>query len=262
MDDARLAAGFWRRFGVLFGFGVFGVLALIPMIAPVVRSQIETLPPTGLPFEVLLVLSTINPLLLLAVAVAVGVRLAPRVGLRSLIDERTVTGEAVIPRLAPHLPTAIGWGVAAGATILIIDILTASYVGSLAQAEAADPGWLAALVGGMLYGGITEELMVRWGLMSFLAWAGWRLLARGGARASDGIMWGAIIGSAVAFGIGHLPVAAATATLTPLLVLRVISLNAIGGIVFGWLFWRRNLEVAMVAHASVHLVFAAGRLIG
>jgi membrane protease YdiL (CAAX protease family) len=32
-------------------------------------------------------------------------------------------------------------------------------------------------------------------------------------------------------------------------------LNAAGGILFGWLFWRRNLETAMVSHAAVHVAF-------
>jgi membrane protease YdiL (CAAX protease family) len=35
-----------------------------------------------------------------------------------------------------------------------------------------------------------------------------------------------------------------------------VALNAIGGIVFGWLYWRRSLEAAMVAHASAHVGFA------
>jgi membrane protease YdiL (CAAX protease family) len=41
--------------------------------------------------------------------------------------------------------------------------------------------------------------------------------------------------------------------LTPALVTRVIVLNTVAGLVFGWLFWRRGLEAAMVAHATAHL---------
>lgn len=29
----------------------------------------------------------------------------------------------------------------------------------------------------------------------------------------------------------------------------------LGGVVFGWLYWRRSLETAMVAHATVHVGF-------
>jgi len=34
---------------------------------------------------------------------------------------------------------------------------------------------------------------------------------------------------------------------------RTVVLNALGGVVFGWLFWRRNLETAMLAHAMAHV---------
>jgi membrane protease YdiL (CAAX protease family) len=34
---------------------------------------------------------------------------------------------------------------------------------------------------------------------------------------------------------------------------RTVLLNALGGVLFGWLFWRRSLEVAMVAHAAFHV---------
>jgi hypothetical protein len=45
-------------------------------------------------------------------------------------------------------------------------------------------------------------------------------------------------------------------SLTPIVVIRTVLLNALGRVVFGWLFWRRSLEAAMVAHGSVHIVFA------
>jgi membrane protease YdiL (CAAX protease family) len=39
-------------------------------------------------------------------------------------------------------------------------------------------------------------------------------------------------------------------------------LNTAAGVVFGWLYWRHNLETAMIAHASVHLALGALSLIG
>jgi membrane protease YdiL (CAAX protease family) len=75
-------------------------------------------------------------------------------------------------------------------------------------------------------------------------------------------MWGAIILAAVLFGVGHLPAVSAIAPLTSMLVMRTVLLNALGGIVFGWLFWRRSLESAMLAHASAHVGFALVRLGG
>ena len=41
---------------------------------------------------------------------------------------------------------------------------------------------------------------------------------------------------------------------TPLHVTPIVSLNAIVGIVSGWLFWRFGIEHAMLAHFSADLV--------
>lgn len=70
-------------------------------------------------------------------------------------------------------------------------------------------------------------------------------------------MWAAIVISAILFGIGHLPALAASFGLTPALVVRTVALNAIAGLGLGWLFWRRPLETAMVAHMTFHVVLVA-----
>jgi hypothetical protein len=44
--------------------------------------------------------------------------------------------------------------------------------------------------------------------------------------------------------------------ITPLVVVRAIILNGIGGIVFGWLFWKKGFELAIITHftADVFLI--------
>lgn len=71
---------------------------------------------------------------------------------------------------------------------------------------------------------------------------------------TSGAFWTAIILVAVLFGLGHLPTTSAMAPLTQMLVVRAVVLNAIAGIVFGYLYWKRGLEAAMLAHMSAHLV--------
>jgi len=33
----------------------------------------------------------------------------------------------------------------------------------------------------------------------------------------------------------------------------MLVLNGLGGIVFGWLYWKDNLETAMIAHMMTHV---------
>jgi membrane protease YdiL (CAAX protease family) len=56
----------------------------------------------------------------------------------------------------------------------------------------------------LLYGGITEELLLRWGLMTLLVWAGWRIFERGRGKPPAVYFVGAIIISAIIFGLGCL----------------------------------------------------------
>lgn len=58
----------------------------------------------------------------------------------------------------------------------------------------------------------------------------------------------------VIFGLGHLPATALLTTITPIVIFRAILLNGIGGIVFGWLYWKKGIEAAMMAHFTTDLV--------
>jgi hypothetical protein len=51
-----------------------------------------------------------------------------------------------------------------------------------------------------------------------------------------------------------LPAVRAMVPFTPVVVTRTVLLNAIAGVAFGWLFWRRSLEAAMIADATGHVV--------
>jgi membrane protease YdiL (CAAX protease family) len=68
-------------------------------------------------------------------------------------------------------------------------------------------------------------------------------------------MWLAIAVSALMFGAAHLPAAVAlVGALNTSAVVWVIGVNTAFGLMFGYLFWRRGLEVAMIAHALTHVV--------
>ena len=88
-------------------------------------------------------------------------------------------------------------------------------------------------------------------LMSLLVWLSTKVMRRKEPAVSGIIV--AIMIAAIVFGLGHLPI---TATLTKndaLVVARAIVLNGIGGIVFGWLFWKKGLEAAMLAHFTTDI---------
>jgi membrane protease YdiL (CAAX protease family) len=94
------------------------------------------------------------------------------------------------------------------------------------------------------YGGIVEEVVARWGILTAL----FALARRVGVREA---FWPANAVAAVLFGALHLPAAAAgRVPLTGAAIAHVLLGNGIAGVVFGWLFRRRGLEAAMVAHGA------------
>jgi membrane protease YdiL (CAAX protease family) len=83
-------------------------------------------------------------------------------------------------------------------------------------------------------------------LMTLFIWVGMKLF-RHTQPSKVGIIISIFL-AAIIFGLGHLPITASLTTITTIVVIRAIVLNGIGGIVFGWLYWKKGLESAMIAH--------------
>ena len=66
--------------------------------------------------------------------------------------------------------------------------------------------------------------------------------------------WVANIIVAILFGLGHLPSAAMVMHITPTVVVLALALNGIAAIAFGYLYWKRGLEAAMIAHFCADFV--------
>ena len=95
--------------------------------------------------------------------------------------------------------------------------------------------------------GTGEEILYRLFFMSFFVW----LMQMVFKCSHPGAIWTGIILAGILFGLGHLPKEAGH--LTIIIITRAMLLNGIAGIAFGWLFWRRGLESAIIAHFSADL---------
>ncbi|TFY97998.1 CPBP family intramembrane glutamic endopeptidase [Ramlibacter rhizophilus] len=243
-------APFGRRFAGPWAASLLGLAALAFQLHGQLGSA--PLPPqlAGLPAPVLLALSLLNPLLLLTVSSLLGAALAHRVGLGSLL-----AGTA-----APVPPRA--WWQAAGTGLLLALALRGLDLwmqpgldpeGRLLSGSAPMP--LPQLAVGLFYGGLAEEVLARWGWLVLVAWLLHKLARRGTEPLGAAAFWTANVVAALLFAAGHLPALATVVELTPGWVVRTLALNAGAGLVYGWLFRRSGLEVAMAAHAATHVGF-------
>lgn len=115
-------------------------------------------------------------------------------------------------------------------------------------AVPALPLWTRALT--MFYGGIVEEVLLRLFLMTLLVWVMSRFL-RNRTPIPPYVYISAIFMAAILFGLGHLPATLMIfGELTPLLIVRALVGNGLLGIFFGFLYWKKGFEYAVIAHMA------------
>lgn len=231
------------------------MIAGLPGIA-VLALVLPSIP--GVPTALMLV----NPLLMLALLAGLGVVAQARLPFR--VRTFTKLAGRDLPLLPPQAAQTATLGVLLGLCLAIADHVARPLWQTAGGIPSLVEGWTPqALVVGLLYGGIVEEIMMRFGLVSLIALALWRLFARGEARPP---VWALVAGVSIAaalFAAGHLPIAFASGgEPAPGLILRVLALNGAAGLVFGYLYVSRDLESAILAHMGAHIGFAIAAIGG
>ena len=214
----------------------------------------------------LIAAALVQPTLALFVSAAAGALLAHRFGLVSAIAHGSGWD-----KFRSSLLVSFGTGILTGAACIAADRLLFSDLipEFFASARKLAHAPVDSLLIGVFFGGITEEIVMRWGLMSLMIFL-FSLLRRWMGVGRNAVVepapalfyWSSICVAALVFALAHLPSAAAVAPLTEVVTARVLLLNTVAGVLFGWLFWRHTLESAMVAHAALHVVFFAAAIGG
>lgn len=246
-----------KRNLTLFALGFMGVLSMLPVIPQLLALE-DTPPP--LPIWLLQLLSMIQPTVLLSLMLWLGAAMSKRVGLGTPLLTAFEQGESLSPVLQKQALPALLGGIGGGMAILSIYILFAGSLPTefLTNAEKLTMPWYTRL----LYGGITEEVLIRWGLMSFFVWGSYALFQGKSGPVAPHHYIIAIVLSSLLFGLGHLPVAfTLTSDVTVSLLLYIVLANASFGLIAGTLYWKYGLEAAIGAHMIAHVTMIVGEKI-
>lgn len=250
----------WKTFLLLWIATVLSTLAVLPYALELQSAALANILAT-VSLPVFIVLQTVQYAIIFAIMIFAGMFFASRVGLGTPILDSLTQGDSVSDKVRAVLPLGVIVGVLSALAIMALEILyfqpammkelgsTATALNLQTSQPAAWKGFLASF-----YGGIAEEVQLRLFAMSLLVWLG-RFIR----RSSDGtptraVFWTANILAAALFGFGHLPAVATLVPLTPLVIARTLVLNGSIGIIFGWLYWKRGLEAAIIAHFSADIV--------
>lgn len=250
----------WKVFWILWIACMLSTFLLLPYVLEMLPATID-LSAIGLPIPVILLLQTVQIAIFFAVLIFFGLLLAGRIGLGAPILDAATRGEPVADKVRAILPLSIILGVVFTLVILGLEFFyfepaLMNELGDNAAALNLRTGQPAAWKGllASFYGGIAEEIQLRLFLMSLLVWLGRFISKTPEGKPTSAVFWVANILAAALFGLGHLPTLALSVPITSMVVARTVVLNGVLGIVLGWLYWKRGLESAIIAHFSADIV--------
>lgn len=190
-------------------------------------------------------LTTLQSMIYVIIASVAGYFLADRIGLlKPFAFQKDILKKTV--------PVIILFGI----------LFTADYfvIGPFIPEVAADyeRGISAAyFIASLTYGGVVEEILMRWFFMSLIAWILVLIFARKTEKTElpDWIFIAANITAALLFAAGHLPATMAFfGRISPLILVRCFVLNGGFALIFGRFYRKYGIQYAMLAHFGLHLV--------
>jgi len=241
----------WKLYMVLLSVSIIAIIAVLPYAFTLAGDVVKQVP---FSLSIFILITIIQSSILFAIVLFFGLILSKKVGLGLPIIEDFLSKKNARPDIKSIVKTSALIGVAVGIAIILTDLLFAKLGGSISLwSGQMPPAWMGFFAS--FYGGINEEILLRLFFMTFLIWLFSKFKkADVNILNNNPIMWSAIIIATVIFGLGHLPITGSVTDLTPLVVIRAIVLNGIGGIIFGWLYWKKGLESAIIAHFSADIV--------
>jgi membrane protease YdiL (CAAX protease family) len=246
-----------KLFAIIWFAGMLGVLSILLIDLSAILANLPATAGLEMPFHPLIVklLSVVQTAFLLTIAIFIGIQLAHRVGLSAPAAEALAKGNSFVSALKPQVLPGLMAGLIAGVAILTSWLLFRPILPLVFVTRAEKLNSSMPLLTRFLYGGITEELLLRWGLLTLLVWVAWRIFQGGRGRPRAIYVVSAIVISSIVFGLGHLPLASALGVALSLPIVAFIVLaNSLFGLIAGYLYWRKGLETAIIAHMSTHVV--------
>ncbi len=250
--SAQAEAAGHVRLAVLLGLaGALASACVFPYLLAITPGLEEKLRRAAIPIGYVVAGQSAQGGVMLGLLSWAGLRLGAPLGLDAPLLRRLVYRQPV-PAGYKRFGFAIALGIAAAVAVAALDVLLRPYLPERLTASPPGAGRLAGFLAAF-YGSIAEEIEMRLFAMSAIAWVAWRL-ARRPAAVPAAIYWIAIVAAALLFGAGHLPLALRIWGPDAVTIARIVALDALPGVAFGWLFWKWGLEQAMVAHFAADLV--------
>ena len=228
----------------LWVLGLPGVVALLNYELPHWLHQLHGSTAWGLPF----VAMALPLALAMALPIWIGVRLGPEVGLSAPVLGAWAEGRSMRRALRYLTLPAVAAGIVGAAWLVTLAVVWPE------RLSRVDPVYAMPLWAKVAYGGLTEEIVRRFGGLTLFMWLVFRAFGRNRRRVSWPMAWCAIGLNAVFWvalhqglevWLGH--------GLPPNGLLQTLLCELVYGVLAGLLFRCYGLEAAMCAHVIAYI---------
>lgn len=219
---------------ILVGIGVITSLMVMPFTFALIQL------PEEVPFSLIVMAQTIQVSVILTISCFIGMKLLPKTSL---------TGFAFLNKnedFVPVVKKSIILGTLGGILTVLLCIPFWNLSIDLLKVEMNVDLWKSVLA--CFYGGFAEEVIFRLGMMTFFVWLFNKF------HLNKISAWTSIIITGIIFGLGHLGITSDMTTITSDVILRAVLLNGSLSIIYGYLYWKKGLESAMIAHFFTDVV--------
>lgn len=245
----------WSLFALLMAATLIASGAMTPalmfLLAPE-RQAIFTndpIDPTAFVFAFV-----ITNLFVSGVAIAIGLRLESRVGMGVALLRASLGGEATWAAAGTITLRCLAVGVVLAVVVLSCGLVFRSQLPELPAGFAFPPIWQGSLL--LLGAAVREEILFRLFALNLCTWIGMKLFRR--KQPTPQLIWAANVLTAFAFAVLHLVPASQMLALNPSAMALVLVLATVAGTVFGYIYWRYDLVMAVLSHAVAGLVLYLG----
>ncbi len=238
---------------ILFILGFIGILALLSEFLTNLTTNMEesNRALSDLPSQWITILMYVAfPIISLLVAVTVGTLLYEKVNFKLPVLERIVDKNQKM-----NTSGILPYGIIGGIIMGVLLIITLVVFNPLLPPEflAFRGNVKTNIVSRLFYGGFTSEIINRFGIMTFLVWVMHKITG----KLTPSIYWIAIIIMILIFGLTNL-IPGIHATPSTALISYNIILSVVGITIYGWLYWKKGLETAIIAHLLATVIITMG----
>jgi len=213
--------------------GIVGVLSLLQFVIKIIPSKVLLKYSTS----TIIILSLLQSVVFVCICAAIGTTLTKRIGFKTIFDEISSTKNSIWLILRSKFVYGVPTGISGAIIAYLIAPDFIAYLNSVPQVSS-------------IFGGIYEEIVIRWGIMTLIVWTLWRLSQKGVGVPKKSLIWSGIILSQILFASGHTFILIRFGITNPIWSIATIFIVTFP---WGWLFWKRGIESAIVAHVSFHI---------